>query len=269
MTQRDDDRRGADLARYYDLDLLDDPGDLDMYLALAATSDGAILELAGGSGRLAVPLAAAGHDLTAVDRDPRMLARALTAWKAGGRPEVGRRKGAGKLTLLEHDLTTLRLKRRFDLVLIALNTLLLLDGRAAQARALNVMRAHLALGGRAVVDVWLPTPDDLALYDGRQVLDWVRHDPETGEWVAKTSSARYSPGSQTATVTTLFDAWRDGSPARRTMRRDAICFIGASELLALAAGAGLSAETIAGDYDMTPLSDESDRIVLVARAAPA
>lgn len=259
--------RAADLARYYDLDLLDDPGDVAMYLALAARSDGPILELAAGSGRISVPLAAAGHDVTAVDNDPQMLDRARAAWaKLAGR--------GGTLALIEHDLTTLRLGDRFGLVIVALNSLLLLDGRAAQARALAVMRAHLAPGGRAVIDVWLPTPDDLALYHGRQVLDWVRTDTATGERVAKTTTARYAPASHTATLITTFDASRldgggDDEPARRVIREDTISFIASNELLSLAAAAGLAPQTIAGDYDMTALSEASERIVLVARAAPA
>ncbi|HKG19035.1 MAG TPA: hypothetical protein VKB00_04795, partial [Candidatus Limnocylindrales bacterium] len=57
--QRDSDLRQA-LARLYDVDLLDDPGDLDLYLALAARTGGPILELGAGTGRLSVPIAAAG-----------------------------------------------------------------------------------------------------------------------------------------------------------------------------------------------------------------
>ena len=63
------------LARLYDLDLVEDPGDLDLYLALAARAGGPVLELAAGTGRIAVPLAEAGHAVTAVDIDPAMLAR--------------------------------------------------------------------------------------------------------------------------------------------------------------------------------------------------
>ena len=55
------------LARFYDLDLRDDPGDLDLYLALAERTGGPILELGAGTGRLAVPLAAAGDRVSAVD----------------------------------------------------------------------------------------------------------------------------------------------------------------------------------------------------------
>ena len=38
----------AALARLYDVDLLDDPGDLDLYLSLAGRTGGPILELAAG-----------------------------------------------------------------------------------------------------------------------------------------------------------------------------------------------------------------------------
>ena len=60
----------AALARLYDLDLLEDPGDVDLYLALAARTGGPILEIAAGSGRLALPLARAGYEVTLVDIDP-------------------------------------------------------------------------------------------------------------------------------------------------------------------------------------------------------
>ena len=48
----------AALARLYDLDLSDDPGDLDLYLALAGQTGGPILELAVGLGS---PRRAAGR----------------------------------------------------------------------------------------------------------------------------------------------------------------------------------------------------------------
>jgi SAM-dependent methyltransferase len=256
---------GADLARYYDLDLLDDPGDVDMYLALAAAHDGPVLELASGSGRICVALAAAGHDVTGVDRDPDMLGRARAAWQRlqdGDRGVVA----GGSLELIERDIDGLRLKRRFSLVILAFDTLLVLGDRAAQQAALEVMARHLAPGGRALIDVWLPSPDDLALYDGRAVLDWVRRDRETDEWVAKTSSARYNSATQTATVTTFFDVWRPDATLRRTMRVDGIRFIAVSELALLAECAGLAVDVLAQDYQMTPLSDDGERLVLVARA---
>ena len=218
-----------------------------------------------------MPLAAAGHDVVAVDFDAAMLDRARAAWgRATGRGDPAQPSSrGGTLTIIEHDLTTLDIPTRFGLAILAFNSLLLLDGRAAQERALNVMRAHLTPGGRAVIDVWLPTADDLSLYDGRETLDWVRTDTESSTRVAKTTQATYDQTTRTAHVVTTFDEAREGAPEVMTTREDRICFVGADELVALAAGAGLELVTLAGDYAMTRLSDASERVVLIARVARA
>src|SRR5450759_2018905 len=80
MTEpRRDPSTAASLARLYDVDLLEDPGDVGFYLALASSTGGPILEIAAGSGRVALPLAEAGYDVTLVDIDAGMLARAKAA----------------------------------------------------------------------------------------------------------------------------------------------------------------------------------------------
>jgi SAM-dependent methyltransferase len=254
-------RHAAELARYYDLDLAEDPGDVDMYLALADAADGQVLELAAGSGRICVPLAAAGHEVVGVDNDPAMLERAAARWAA-----VTDRKPGGSLDLVGADITKLDLGRRFGLVVLGLNSILLLDGRAEQRAALAAMAGHLAPGGRAVIDTWLPSPDDLAVYDGRLVNEWVRRDDESGEWVVKITSARYETAEHAAWVTSFFDAWADGGALRRTSRQDRISFLGASELEALSSNAGLEIERIAGNYEMGHFAPGSDRLVLLCRA---
>ena len=256
-----DRQSAAALARYYDLDVAKEQNALARYLALAAATGGPILELACGSGRLCVPLAGAGHRVVGIDRDTAMLERATRAWQAIEAATAG-----GELELVQADITDLHIDRRFTLVILAFNGLLLLDEREAQKNALGVIAEHLADDGRAVIDAWLPTPDDLALYDGRTILEWVRHDDDGEEWVAKTTAARYLSASHSAVVDTFFDAWRQGEPTRRTHRRDRVSFIGVTELLALTDDAGLEPVVVAGDYDMSQLEDASERVVLVCRA---
>jgi hypothetical protein len=146
---------------------------------------------------------------------------------------------------------------------------MLLPDRAAQRRTLEVIARHLTEDGRAIVDVWLPGPDDLALYDGRLLLDWVRWDEEAGEWVAKSTSATYATAAGTAEITSFFDAWRAGEAPRRTHRRDTVTFIGRTELLALHELAGLDPQIVAGDYEMNPLEPDGDRLIVVSRLDPA
>ena len=65
----------------------------------------------------------------------------------------------------------------FTLAFIALNSLFLLATRDAQRQAFRTMADHLAPGGLAVVDVWLPDADDLARFDGRLILEYDRDGP--------------------------------------------------------------------------------------------
>ncbi len=250
----------AALARLYDLDLTDDPGDLDLYRALAARTGGPILELATGSGRLAVPLAAEGYEVTGVDVDPAMLARAGARARTAG-PGIDER-----LRLIEADVAGLRLPDagRYRLAFIALNSLLVLGDRAAQQDAVRVMAEHLAPGGLAVLDVWLPDAEDLARFDGRVILEIPRRDPETGRLVTKAASAIHEAATGTVRLTTIYEEGDPGEPPVRWLRQDRLRLTGADDLRAFAETAGLEVEIVAGGYDLEPLGAGSDRAVLVA-----
>ena len=259
MIDQPDPATAGELARLYDLDLSEDPGDLDLYLALADRADGPIIELAAGSGRLAVPLAAAGHDVTAVDRDAAMLARARHRATAADVPD-------GRLGFVEADLLELAPPDtpRHALAFIALNSLMLLASRDAQRAALRVLAAHLRPGGIAAVDAWVPDADDLARFDGRVFLEWVREDPSSGRIVTKSGSALHDATTGTLVLSAIFEEAAQGEPPRRWVRQDRLRLIQPDELAAFAEDAGLRVELIAGGYDLTPLGPGSERAILIA-----
>lgn len=260
MVERPDPVSAAAAARLYDLDLAEDPGDLDLYLALARRTGGPVLELAVGTGRLAIALAEAGHEVTGVDVDPAMLDRART--RAGRAPKAAGRR----LRLVEADIVGLRLPDagRYRLAILALNSLMLLDTRARQAAAVVTLADHLAPGGIAVVDVWVPDAEDLARFDGRLVLEYTRVDPSTGALVTKFAAARHDAPSGTVDLTTIHEEGGQGQPAVRWVRRDRLRLVSADELRAFAEAAGLAVEQVAGDYDLGPLGAGSERAILVA-----
>jgi SAM-dependent methyltransferase len=249
------------LARLYDVDLVEDPGDLDLYLALAARTGGPILELGAGTGRLSVPLAAAGYEVTAVDIDPAMLERARDRAAAAG-DVVG-----GRLAFVEADLLGLELPSvgAFRLAFVALNSLFLLATRDAQQDAFRTLARHLSPGGIAVADVWLPDADDLARFDGRLILEYERIDPETGRLVTKTSAAQHDSTTAVVDLTVIFEEGQQGAPPVRWVRRDALRLISADELRDFAGRAGLVVESLAGGYDLGELGSGSERAILVAR----
>lgn len=251
----------ATLAALYDLDLADDPGDLDLYLALATRADGPILELCAGTGRVAVPLAMAGHRVTAVDIDPAMVARARRRAEAAG-PGV-----AARMAFVTGDLYDVDIPDAggFRLGIIALNSLLLLGGPASQRRAVRRLASLLAPGGIAVIDAWLPMVDDLVRFDGRLGLEWRRLDPASGRFVMKTASAVYDSASRAVTLTTIFDTSAAGGAVVRQVREDALHLVATGDLRLYAEDAGLEVETIGGDYDLNPVQPGDGRAVLIAR----
>ncbi|HET9085847.1 MAG TPA: class I SAM-dependent methyltransferase [Candidatus Limnocylindrales bacterium] len=249
------------LARLYDLDLAEDPGDLDLYLALADRAEGPILELAAGTGRLAVPLAAAGHEVTAVDIDEAMLGRARDRATAAG-------LAAEAIDFIHSDLLELPAplagSARFGLAFIALNSIMLLATRDRQRAALRTLSGQLRRGGIAAVDAWLPDADDLGRFDGRVFHEWIREDPVTGTLVTKTGSAVHDASSGSLVLTAVFDEARQGEAPRRWIRQDRLRLISADELAAFAEDAGLRVEMVAGGYDLTPLGYGAERAVLIA-----
>jgi SAM-dependent methyltransferase len=239
---------------------VDDPGDLDLYLALAARTGGPILELGAGTGRLAVPLARAGHDVTAVDNDRAMIERGRAAAAAAGAATRAR------LEFVEADLVEVRLPAAgsFRLAIIPLNTFLALGTRQAQRAALETMAAHLAPGGLAVVDAWQPNAEDLARFDGRLVLEYGRRDPESGHPVTKIASAQHDAARQRVTLTTIYEEGEPGTPPARWVRVDRLRLVSGDELRGMAEDAGLEIEQLAGGYDLEPIGNTSERAILVA-----
>ena len=259
----------AAIARLYDLDLSVDPGDVELYRALAKRTGGPIVEFAVGSGRIAVPLAADGHRVVGVDIDRGMLDRARARLAAAG-PAI-----AARVTLVEADMTAagtdpyVRAGGPYRLAILALNSILLLPSAVQQRGAIAAMAELLAPGGLAVIDTWLPVPIDLAAFDGRLSLDWLRVDPATGLEVIKTSAAWFDPVSRMVNLTTVFEEGAPGASPVRWTRSDALRLVTTDELVSYATDAGLDIERLAGDHDLGPLDPGADRVVLVAQRHPS
>lgn len=254
----------AAIARLYDLDLSEEPGDVELYEALAQRTGGPIVELAVGTGRIAVPLAKAGFRVVGVDLDPAMLERAHSRIAEAG---VGDR-----LELVEGDMSAAATIEAvaarggpYRLAILALQSILILNTPELQRGALAAMARLLAPGGLAVVDTWLPTPADLVGFDGRLSFEWRRTDPETGREVTKMLAAWYDHVRRLATLTTFFDEGDQGTAPVRWTRTDALRLIGADELVGWATDAGLEVDRLAGDHELGPLEPGSDRVILVAR----
>ena len=134
------------IAPFYELDFGAVNADLDLYRQLASGFGRArILELGAGLGRVAIPLAEDGHDVTALDASPVMLKHGSTPMRDAGVSVVQADMRAAPATL-----------GSFDLVICALGTFQHLLRRADQVATLCSAAQRLAPGGQLVLDVTAP-----------------------------------------------------------------------------------------------------------------
>ena len=106
--------------------------------------DGGALELAVGTGRIAVPLARRGVRVHGVDLSPAMVAR-LRA-----KPE------AKDITVTIGDIATVRVGTTFRVVFLVYNGIGNLTTQEAQVECFRTAAAHLEPGGAFVVEVMVP-----------------------------------------------------------------------------------------------------------------
>jgi SAM-dependent methyltransferase len=129
--------------------------DIGFYQAQAerwARPGGAVLELACGNGRVALPLARAGFRVAAVDSAADMLAQLRGALE--GEPEAVR----SRLEPIEQDMRSFSLDRLFRFICLPFNSMLLLTQPLERQSMLDRVREHLAPSGAFAFEIFTPDP---------------------------------------------------------------------------------------------------------------
>ena len=138
---------GEDVAARYDEDteMFDEAvvgPTVDLLAELA--QDGRALELAIGTGRIALPLSARDVPVVGIDASEAMVAR------------LRAKPGADRIEVAIGDMTTTRVEGRFRLVYLVFNTINNLVTQDAQAACFQNAADHLEEGGCFVVEVGVP-----------------------------------------------------------------------------------------------------------------
>jgi SAM-dependent methyltransferase len=118
--------------------------------------EGGALELAIGTGRIALPLAARGVRVAGIDNSEAMLSR------------LRAKPGAEHIEAVLGDMATTRVDGEFGLVFLVFNTIFNLTTQDAQVACFQNAAAHLRAGGRFVIETGVPALQSLPL--GQTVL---------------------------------------------------------------------------------------------------
>ena len=238
-------------AQYYDS--FDTKGNLPFYLDLAGRTDGKVLELGVGTGRVLFEMARLGREVVGIDNSVAMLREAKRK-RREDYPEV-----CGKCRLVLADMLSFDLGERFGLVYSA--------SAGVQSASADDLRgtfrsaaSHLEEGGVFAFDVASP-------HSMRQTKAFGpdRQEQPGGRVVIRFIAQTWRPSTDTVSYDILFKEHIPGRTSTVTVKETSETAVITVEAIEDALDyAGLKANEMYGDFKGSPYTEESKYIVVVA-----
>ncbi len=243
------------MAKYYDVWYEDFTEDINFYRALAERTGGPILELMCGTGRVMVPLADAGFEVTGVDQSSAMLDILSTKVELiGGKVERN-------IDVIESDIRSFKTDTRFRLAFVPFNSFLHLLTHKDQIDALKNIAAHMVEDGVLSISVFNPRldrPENLVRHRGTKVTS-------KGEIISKFEAQTFDIGRMTTTVHFFYDISRQDREFRRVTTSMTIKLMTYGEMVEILDYCGFAVEAVYGDYSFSPYRKNSELMAFVAR----
>lgn len=234
-------------------------GDVAFYRDLAVETGGPVLEVGAGTGRLTIPLARAGLAVIAVDLSVPMLQR-LREKLGRETVEVGKR-----VTPVVADASALSLpEQSFRLAIIPFNVLMLIPDFAAERRTLARVAAHLPAGSVLALDVMNPLVLPLDAQTQPQASE-PRRSPRSGNAYIKNSMHTRLDDAQVQRIHGWYDELLPDGRIHTTDYSFRWRIIFRYELELMLHEAGFTLEAVHGDFERSPWTVDSTRIVAIAR----
>lgn len=242
-------------AEFYDTVHSSHDDDIGLWLSYAGRTDRPVLEVGCGTGRIALALARAGHTVTGIDPSAAMLA-------------IARQRAdddALDVELIEGDALALILPdNTYGLVLVPQDVFCYCTDGEQQMETLRNLTAALHFSGQLVLD--LPGP---ALWldpssNGQPVLVYSSDEGEAGQldaWQLHEDDL----AAQTRMLRVTYERTSPEGLVRRTQSVHRLRYLYRFEVEYLLHIAGLALIGVYGDYDLGPLTNDSERMIVVAR----
>jgi SAM-dependent methyltransferase len=234
--------------------------DVEFYVSEARSGRGAVLELGCGTGRILLPMARAGLRVTGFDLSLRMLEKCRE--KLAAEPTEVR----ARVKLMQGDMTTFDLGEQFSLIAIPFRPFQHLIEVEQQLRCLHAVARHLAPGGRLILDFFQTDPRRM------HEAEFLRERPAGPEAVlpdgrrlqVKERTVAFHRAEQKNDVEMYYDVTHPGGGTERLVFAFTVRYFFRYEVEHLLARCGLRVVELFGDFERSPLRDDSPDMVFVA-----
>ncbi len=228
----------------------DKSNDIPLIVSKAQAAGTDVLELAAGTGRLAVPLCKAGLNYTGLELSP-----SYAHWARKKIDALGL-----TANIIIDDMRTFDLGTRYDFIFIGFNSFLHLLTDEDAMQCLTRVKSHLKPTGQFLLDVFVPNPDYL-YRDPEKLYPAMTFTHLQGGHCQIREKTRYNPDTERMAVTWYFYREDDPEPEIYSFEMR-MCFPDTIDRLLTDAGFTILEKL--GDYDGTPLGPESPLQITIA-----
>lgn len=247
-------------AELYDVSVPDWDGEIDFYREFAQKAKErrqSVLEVACGTGRVAIRLAQEGVEIVGTDLSKEML-------------QIARSKST-EVRWVNEDMRTLDLGEMFGLIIVPGHSFQFMLTPDDQVKALETFKRHLTKNGTLVIHLDHQNMDWLGALLGdlggkfEQSKD-VKH-PRTGHIIHYARAWTYDPSTQTATVTSRWEEIGEDNSVVQSWERKPMPLhcVFRFEMEHLLARTGFEIKAVYGDFFKNDLNNKSSEMIWVAR----
>jgi len=234
--------------------------DVQFYVSEATRVESAVLELGCGTGRILLPLARAGCSVSGLDSSDQMLARCRA--KALDEPMSVQ----NRIDLHRGDVRDFNLGKTYGLVIAPFRIVQHLVTIDDQLRFLDGIARHVAPGGRLIFDVFNPSFAALVAADGAEREDTpeqVLSDGRSFRRAARVTRVRWVEQVSEIEIVYYVSAIAGSKPERHVQVFDMRWYLHA-ELHHLLNRGGFRVQSVYGDFNRSPLRDDSKELIVCA-----
>jgi|SRR5579862_5291659 len=238
-------------------------GDVEWYRTMAAESGGPVLELGAGTGRITLPIAQAGIEISALDASAQMLAileDKLTACA----PEV-----RARVRRITADMRTFDLPQKFALIIAPFRAFLHNITEADRIACLERVRHHLRPNGCFAFNVFHPSLEFMAEHAGALAGAWrwiANYPVSSGGFVVRSDATRYDTVRQRVHSMHHYEEYGpDGSHVRTAVHPLELAYLYPADIRQMLARAGFTDIRIHGGFGGQEFSHDADELVVEAR----